>query len=197
MTGGSLLQSRLSFHAFSLFLQGYIPVFLWRIMVLLVLEHFQITNKCRSSILWIDHRIDIPGLRRLERVGKLLPVLLDHLVAGFERICGFFERVAKHDTDGALRTHDRDLSRRIGQVNIATEMLARHHDITATVSLSGDNRHFRHGGFRVGVEQLCPVADDAVILLGCTRQKARHIDEGYDRYVEAVTKANESRGFDG
>src|SRR5215510_13294297 len=108
------------------------------IMILLVLENFQATNKCRPSILWIDHSIDIPGLRRLERVGKLLPVLLDHLVAGFESICGFFERVAKDDTDRALRTHDRDLSSRIGQVDIAAEMLARHDDITAAVSLAGD-----------------------------------------------------------
>src|SRR5262245_63250377 len=165
-------------------------------MIVLVLEHFQATNKCRPSVLWIDHRIDIPGFRCLERVGKSLPVLLDHLVAGFESICGFFERVAKDDTDRALRTHDRDLSSRIGQVNIATEMLARHHDITAAVSLSGNNRHFRHGGFRIGVEQLCPVPDDAVILLRCARQETWHIDEGYDWYIEAIAKTNESRGFD-
>src|SRR5262245_37825642 len=114
------------------FLQGYVPMLFWRIMILFVLEHFQTTNKCRSSILWIDHRIDIPGLRRLERVGKLFPVLLDHLVAGFERICRFFKRVAKHDTDGALRTHDRDLSSRIGQVDVAAEMLARHNDIATS-----------------------------------------------------------------
>src|SRR5262245_66650904 len=75
-------------------------------------------------------------------------------------------------------------------------MLARHHDITATVSLSGDNRHFRHGGFRIGVEQLRPVPYDAVILLRCARQKARHIDESYDRYVETIAKTNESRAFD-
>src|SRR4029450_11094189 len=115
-TGRSPLQSR--FYLLP-FLKWYIPMLLWRIMILLVLEHFQATNKRRPSILRIDHRIDIAGLRCLERVGKGLAVLLDHLVAGFERIFGFFERVAKDDTDSALRTHDRNLSRRIGQVDVA------------------------------------------------------------------------------
>src|SRR6266536_6367491 len=89
-------------------LERYIPMLFGWIMILLVFEHFQATNECRSGILWIDHGIDIAGLRCLERVGKGLAVLLDHFVAGFEGICSFFELVAKDDTDGAFRTHDRN-----------------------------------------------------------------------------------------
>ncbi len=122
------------------------------IVILLVLEHFQGTNKCRTSIFRIDHGIDIAGFRRLEWVGKGLAVLLNHLIAGCGGIFGFLERVAKDDTDGALRTHDCNLSGWIGQVDVAAEMLARHHDIAATVGLARHDCHLRHRGFGIGVK---------------------------------------------
>src|SRR5437016_3998334 len=97
------------------FLEWNIAMLLGWIVILLVLEHFQGTNKCRTSIFRIDHGIDIAGFRRLEWVGKGLAVLLNHLIAGCGGIFGFLERVAKDDTDGALRTHDCNLSGWIGQ----------------------------------------------------------------------------------
>src|SRR5882724_11923824 len=76
-------------------------------------------------------------------------------------------------------------------------MLARHHDITASISFPRHNRHLRHGGLRVGVKQLRPVPDDAVILLRYAGQETGYVDECHQRYIEAIAKPNESRRFDG
>src|SRR4029078_9563069 len=74
-------------------------------------------------------------------------------------------------------------------------MFRRHHYIGSAIALPGDHRHFRHGGFRIGKEQLGTMLDQAAIFLRCSGKDARHIDESHDRYVETVAESYEPRGL--
>ena len=65
-------------------------------------------------------------------------------------------------------------------------MFGRHDTVGAAIGFAGDDRDLRNRGFRIGVEQLGAVADNAAELLGRAGQEAGHVDKGDDRNVEAV-----------
>src|SRR5207244_9642273 len=94
------------------------------------------------------------------------------------------------------RPHDSDLTCGERQVDVTSEMLTRHDDVTAAVGFAGHDRHFRHSGFGIRIEQFCAVSNDAVILLCRAWKKTRHIDKRCDRNIKAIKKPDEARGFD-
>ena len=75
-------------------------------------------------------------------------------------------------------------------------MLARHDVVGAAIGFSRDDRELRHGRFRVGVEELGAVADDPGVLLRRPGEETGHVDEGHERDVEGIAKADEPCRFD-
>src|SRR5690348_16677629 len=74
-------------------------------------------------------------------------------------------------------------------------MFRAHHAIGAAVGFARDHGNFRNGGFRIRIEQLGAVADDAAELLAGPRQKPWYVFEGEDRDLESVAEAYEARAF--
>ena len=60
----------------------------------------------------------------------------------------------------------------------------------------GDDGDLGDGSLSESVEELCPVANDASILLGSSRQEARHIFKGDQRNVESVAEPDETSALD-
>src|SRR5438045_82784 len=85
-----------------------------------------------------------------------------------------------------LRAHYGDLGRRPRIVEIAANVFRGHHVVGTAIRLAGDHRQLWHGRLRKGVQQLRAVPDDAVVLLGRSRQEAGYIDERDQRDVEGV-----------
>ncbi|SKZ73099.1 Uncharacterised protein [Mycobacteroides abscessus subsp. abscessus] len=72
-------------------------------------------------------------------------------------------------------------------------MLGTHDVIRAAIGLAGDDGDLADGRLAVGVQQLGPAADDAVVFLVGAGQESRNVDEGHDRDVERVAGAHETR----
>ena len=137
-----------------------------------------------------DDFVDITTLRRHEGREETLLIFL--------RALGDFHRVgirAEDDLHRALGAHDRDLRGGPGIVEIAAQMLGRHHVIGAAEGLARDDRNLRHRGLRIGEQQLRAMLDEPAIFLRRARQEPRHIDEGDDGNVEGVAEAHEARGL--
>ncbi len=77
------------------------------------------------------------------------------------------------DRDCALGPHDRDLRRRVREVEVRAEVLGRHHAVRAAVRLPGDDRDLRNGRLREREEELRAVPDDAAVLLLRAREGTR------------------------
>ena len=60
----------------------------------------------------------------------------------------------------------------------------------------GDDGDLGHGSLSESVEELGPVADDASILLGSSRQETRHIFKGDQGNVESVAESHETSALD-
>ena len=60
----------------------------------------------------------------------------------------------------------------------------------------GDDGDLGDGSLSESVEELGPVADDASILLGSSRQETRHIFKGDQRNVESVAEPDETSALD-
>ena len=71
-------------------------------------------------------------------------------------------------------------------------MLTGHHVVGAPKSLAGDQGDERHGGLRIGEQQLGAVLDEAAVFLRGAGQEAGHVHEGDDRDFEGVAEAHEA-----
>src|SRR5215813_13867582 len=108
-------------------LEGNVAMLLWRVLLALVLEDLERPDDFRSRLFWLDDLVDVAELGSLERVGERVPVLGDQAASLAVGILRTLELVAEHDVDGALGAHDRDLGGREGEVDVAAEVLRRHH----------------------------------------------------------------------
>ena len=135
-----------------------------------------------------DHFIDEAPLGDCEGVGETGFILLG---MGFD-LTRVVEFAAEENFDGTLRTHHRDLGGRPRKVDVAAKMLGTHDVVGAAIGLAGDHRNLGHRGFRESEEELGAVLDDAAVLLGGTRQKPGHIDEGQDGDRESVAEPDEA-----
>ena len=103
---------------------------------------------------------------------------------------------AEDDFHGALGAHHGNFGMGPGQIHIAAQVLGSHHVIRATVGLAGDDGDLGHGAFRIRIEQLGTVLDDAAVFLRCARHEAGYVHKGDDGDVERITKAHKTRGLD-
>ena len=96
-----------------------------------------------------DSRLDDLGP---VRVSELLPVIgLQFLPFAFGIFRGL-QILTEQDIHGTIRSHDSDLGGWISEVDIAPDMLGAHHVVSATVSLSGNDGHFRHGSLAIRIQ---------------------------------------------
>jgi hypothetical protein len=136
----------------------------------------------------LDHLVDEAALGGDERVGEAVLVFL-----GVRRdLLRVAQIGAVEDLHRALGAHHRDLRGRPGIVDVAAQVLGRHHVIGPAIGLAGDHRDLRHRRLAIGEQQLRAVLDDAVIFLPRARQEAGHVDEGQDRDVEGSRRTARS-----
>eukprot|EP00967_Tisochrysis_lutea_P141046 scaffold258507_cov30-Tisochrysis_lutea.AAC.2 len=103
----------------------------------------------------------------------------------------------KNDLDSTLGTHDRHFGRWPSIVEVAAQMLGRHHIVRTAICLPCDDRNLGDARLGVGEQELGPISDDTVVFLCTARKEARHIHKGDNGDVEAVAKPHEARGLDG
>src|SRR3990172_513095 len=170
-----------------------VAMLLPRVRVALVSQHLEGPDDPRPRLGRTDYVVDVAAGRGDVRVVDLL------LVPGHEpsalggRVVGVRDLVLEDDVHRALGAHDRDLGRRPGEVHIATDVLAAHDVVGATVGLAGDDGDLRDRRLAIGIQQLRSVLDDPAVLLPHPGQEARYVDEGDQRDVEAVAGPDEPR----
>jgi hypothetical protein len=108
-----------------------------------------------------------------EWVGKEFHVLLllgSHILASEDDLNSTLEEKIniKYSTINAasnLGSHDGDFSGGPGVVDVTPQMLGAHDVISTTVCLTCNHGDLGDRGFSVGIQQLCSVSDDSVVLL--------------------------------
>src|SRR5215211_4122513 len=128
-------------------------------------------------------------------VVELLFVVPDELLAFRIRVLRLRDLAPEDDTNGGGCAHYRDLTGRPRDVNVGPDVLGAH-DVGPAVSLPRNDRHLGHRRLRESIEQFRPVTDNPPPLLVRTRQKAWHVNERKERYIESVAEANEPRALD-
>ncbi len=108
---------------------------------------------------------------------------------------GVTKITAMNDLCRALGPHHRNLGCGPGIVEIAAQMLGRHHHIGTAIGLARDDSHLGHRCLAISKEQFGPMLDHATIFLGGAGQEAGHIDHGQDRNVKAVAEPHEPRSL--
>ena len=68
-------------------------------------------------------------------------------------------------------------SRGPGVVDVAAQVLGRHHVIGAAIGLARDDRDLGHRRFGISEQQFGAVLDDAAVFLCRAGQEARHVDK--------------------
>ena len=117
------------------------------------------------SLLRLDDVVEKPPFRRHVRIGELLLVVLNQLLGFLCRLLGRSDFPLEDDVDGSLGTHNGDLGRRPGVIEITADVFGRHHVVGAAIRFARDHREFGHRGLCKGIQQLRAVPDDAVVLL--------------------------------
>ena len=97
-----------------------------------------------------------------------------------------------NDADGSGSAQDGDLGSRPAEVEVGADGLGAHDDVGAAIGLAQDDRHQRHGGGGVGVDDLGATADDAGVLLLGSGTVTGDVDEGDHRQPEGVAEAYEA-----
>src|SRR5699024_1696804 len=110
-------------------------------------------------------------------------------------LLGVGQCLAVDDVGGALRTHDRDLGRGPGDVDVRAEVFRPHHVVGTAVGLAGDDGDQRDGRLGIGVDEFRAAPDDAVPLLIRAGQETGNIHKGQHGDVERVAGAYESCRF--
>mmetsp|Transcript_17709 Transcript_17709/g.32013 ORF Transcript_17709/g.32013 Transcript_17709/m.32013 type:complete len:248 (-) Transcript_17709:431-1174(-) len=155
----------------------------WNSIHLLASKQTQIITNYTASIVWFDHVVDVTPLGGNHWICKSICV--------FGRM--FLNILAtKYNLHRPLGTHHRNLRPRPRVIRIPPQMLARHHVVRTSVSLTRYHRDLRHRCLCIREEQLGPMTYDPPVLLPCPRQESRHVDKGHYRYVEAVAESHEA-----
>jgi len=92
----------------------------------------------------------------------------------------------------AAGSHYRNFGVRPGEAHVSAQMFAAHNDVSAAVSFAGDNRDLGNGCFRECEEDLCTVADNAVVLCMRTGHESRGVNKGDHGDVEGIAETHEA-----
>ena len=161
-------------------------MFFWWIRLYFVFSHVQRLYQFNSGLIGQNCFVDISQFGTFIGGGEVFPVFAD----------GFFFRccigLAIQDIYCAFGSHDGNFGCRVGKIDIAACFLARHDDIGAAVGFARDERYFGYGCLRVGVNDFCAVADNAVVFLYGSGKKTGYIFKCDNRDIEAVTKPDKA-----
>ena len=170
-------------------------MFLWWIAIPLIFQHLQRRYQLCPGKARLNNLIHIAAAGSNVRIGKHLSIFGDKLFTPLIGIIRFIDRVLKQDIDRSFRAHHRDFRRGPGIIDVASHVLTIHHVIGPSVGLARNHRDLGHRRFAVGIEQLGPVANDAVVFLADPWQETWHIHKGNQRDIEAVAEAHKTRGL--
>src|SRR5437763_16066736 len=132
-----------------------VAMLLRRVPVALVLQHLERADEPRTRLLGRDDLVDVAELGGLEGVGERLPVVGDEPLALALGVLRALDLVAEDDVDGAVRAHDGDLGRRVGEVHVAADVLGGHDDVGAAVGLARDDRDLDRKSTRLNSSHRC------------------------------------------
>ena len=108
-----------------------------------------------------DHVVDVAALGRNERREETVLVFL-----GARRDLLFIPDIGtKDDLHRPLRSHHGNLRGRPGIIDVAADMLGRHHVIGAAERLTRDNGDQRNRALTVGKQEFRPMLDQRAVLL--------------------------------
>ena len=159
-------------------------MFLCRACFLLVLQLCQCTADAEARVAGFDDVVNVSLCSSLIGVCEKFVVFAFFLGEKSFGVSLCLCLFCTENGDGTAGTHHGDFSRRPSIVQVGLELLAAHHDVTATIALTECHRYLRHCSLTIGKEQLGSMINDGIVLLACSRQEARHVNQRNDRDVE-------------
>mmetsp|Transcript_6696 Transcript_6696/g.14316 ORF Transcript_6696/g.14316 Transcript_6696/m.14316 type:complete len:206 (+) Transcript_6696:65-682(+) len=156
-------------------------------------ERGEVCGDDASCVFGLDDCIDVSFSRGFDWCTVFIGVL------GFKR--RQLQRTQRahvvQNLHGRLGAHHGDLRRGPRVVEIRAEHFGRHDAVRAAVRLAQHHANLGHLRFRVRVQQLRAVPDNAAVLFRRARQKPRHVYKRHDGDVERVAQPHKPRGFGG
>src|SRR5689334_7910740 len=110
-----------------------VAMLLPRIRLPLVGQHLERTDEPWARLGRLDDLVDVPAGRGDIRARELGLVRRDQPRSFADGIVRVRDVVLEDDVDRALRSHDRDLRGRPGEVHVATDVLAAHDVVRAAI----------------------------------------------------------------
>jgi len=163
-------------------------VLLPRPLVLLGLEEVEVLADAATSGRGDDDLIDKAALGSDQGVQELVLVPLG---------IGLDVLATEDNLNGALSSHNGNLTSGPGVVGVSLEVLGGHHIVSSSEGLAGDDGDLRDGSLGVSVEQLGSVGNDTVVLLVSSGKKSGNVDEGDKGNVKRVAEADKASSLDG
>src|SRR2546425_8704070 len=176
--------------------QRDVSVLLRRARLPLRSKHGKRVDDSGAGLRRFDYIVDVAHPRSDVRIREPVPVVADKLVLMLHRVVGSFEFFLVDNLDSLLRSHDGDLRGGPSEVEIPADVLRTHDVVCAAVRLSRDDRDLRDGRLAEGEQELCAVADNAVVFLLLPGKESGDVYEREQWNVEAVAESNEPRTFD-
>ena len=98
----------------------------------------------------------------------------------------------KFDLCRTLGTHDCNLRRWPGKIDICAKLLASHRHMRAAIGFSKHNRNLRHGGLSICIYEFRALGYHACVLLLGSAEETRDIDKSDNRDIEGITEADKA-----
>jgi hypothetical protein len=145
---------------------------------------------------WFNDSVELTALSSEEGAGNVVGVLVGKLGANGSNVftgrLGRLDLVAVQNVHRALAAHHGNFSGGPRQVDVSSELLRTHDDVSAAVRLARDDRDQRNGCFGICIEQLGATANNAAPLLVGARQITGDVDDGQNRNRERVAETNKT-----
>ena len=153
------------------------------------LQHFQGTYQTRPGRFRFDYIIDIPSLCCCIGIGEtilysLMTSCLCLWISAFQ---------FPYDMIFAPPAPSRQFLLRPGKDQIGAQVFAAHCDICASICLAQNDINLWNCSFRVCVEKLGSMSDDAAMFLIDARKECRYVSQSNYGYIEAVAETDKAR----
>ena len=97
--------------------------------------------------------------------------------------------LAVENAHRSVGAHHGNFRRRPGVIDVASQLLAAHHDMRAAVALPEGYGYLGYRGLAVGVEELCAICDDGTVFLLGAAEEAGNVNQGEQWNVECIAEA--------
>src|SRR2546425_2418544 len=135
-------------------------------------------DHARPSLRWFDDVIEVAHPRGNVRVREPVPIFAHELLLSDFRVLRVFDLLLEDDRDRAFWTHDRQLGRGPGEVEVSTDVLRTHDVVCAAVRFPRDHGDLRDGGLAEGKQELRPVPINPAVFLFDPWEESGHVNEG-------------------